>query len=112
MSFVIQTEPTTNDAKIHFNNAWIFCKEIKCKNFILGALATQLENENHLDYAGMCCLSVAKCEQSLANLPGETAALVRASRLFLQAEKNVYKLDCPSFEESLNVSYCIAMWSC
>jgi factor VIII intron 22 protein len=71
---------------------------------IVGALATQLENENHLDYAGMCCLSVAKCEQSLANLPGETAALVRASRLFLQAEKNVYKLDCPSFEESLNVS--------
>jgi hypothetical protein len=82
--------------------------QVFCVFCIAGTLATQLENENHLDYAGMCCLSVAKCEQSLANLPGETAALVRASRLFLRAEKNIYKLDCPSFEESLNVSVFIS----
>lgn len=85
----------------------IFVIKHICNHFtsFIGALATQLENENHLDYAGMCCLSVAKCEQSLANLPGETAALIRASRLFLRAEKNVYKLECPSFEENLNVRF-------
>ncbi|CAB3371437.1 Hypothetical predicted protein [Cloeon dipterum] len=71
---------------------------------LYGALVTQLENENQLDYAGFCCLSVAKCEQSLAHLPGETAALIRASRLFLQAEKNIYKLGCPSFEENLQAA--------
>ncbi|XP_059477485.1 40-kDa huntingtin-associated protein-like isoform X2 [Neocloeon triangulifer] len=68
------------------------------------ALATQLENDKQLDYAGFCCLSVAKCEQSLAHLPGETAALVRASRLFLQAEKSIHRLGCPSFEENLQAA--------
>ncbi|KAF4519539.1 hypothetical protein B566_EDAN009442 [Ephemera danica] len=39
------------------------------------ALATQLDQDEQPDYAGYCCLSVAKCEQNLGSLPGETAAL-------------------------------------
>jgi hypothetical protein len=68
-----------------------------------GSLVATLENESLLDFAGACSLSVARCEQSLANIPGELAALIRSSRLFLQAENFLNKLRYHSFEENIQV---------
>ncbi|XP_041033948.1 40-kDa huntingtin-associated protein isoform X2 [Carcharodon carcharias] len=69
-----------------------------------GQLAKELKQEECLQYAGFCNLAVARCEQTLFNAPGEALALTDAARLFLQAEKETQKLQCPGFEEHLQAA--------
>lgn len=67
-------------------------------------MAKHLQDEEQLQYAGFCCLAVARCEQTLANPSGEIAALVKGARLFLQAENRNFSLRCPSFDEHLQAA--------
>uniref|UniRef100_UPI00398F75DB 40-kDa huntingtin-associated protein n=1 Tax=Pristiophorus japonicus TaxID=55135 RepID=UPI00398F75DB len=69
-----------------------------------GQLAKELKQEECLQYAGFCNLAMARCEQTLFNAPGEALALTDAARLFLQAEKETQKLQCPGFEEHLQAA--------
>ncbi|XP_038639757.1 40-kDa huntingtin-associated protein [Scyliorhinus canicula] len=69
-----------------------------------GQLAKELRQEECLQYAGFCNLAVARCEQTLFNAPGEALALTDAARLFLQAQKETQKLQCPGFEEHLQAA--------
>ncbi|XP_069470672.1 40-kDa huntingtin-associated protein-like isoform X2 [Ambystoma mexicanum] len=69
-----------------------------------GQLAKELKQQDCLQYAGFCNLAMARCEQTLFNAPGEAMALTEAARLFLQAEKDIHCLHCPSFEEHLQAS--------
>ncbi|XP_043535256.1 40-kDa huntingtin-associated protein [Chiloscyllium plagiosum] len=69
-----------------------------------GQLAKELRQEECLQYAGFCKLAVARCEQTLFNAAGEALALTDAARLFLQAEKETQRLQCPGFEEHLQAS--------
>ncbi|XP_078093278.1 40-kDa huntingtin-associated protein isoform X1 [Mustelus asterias] len=71
---------------------------------VAGQLAKELKQEECLQYAGFCNLAVARCEQTLFNAPGEALALTDAGRLFLQAEKETQKLQCPGFEEHLQAA--------
>ena len=52
----------------------------------------------------MCHLAIARCEQSIGNINGESEALVSASRCYLQAELKTGELKTPSFEENLSSS--------
>ncbi|XP_043930554.1 40-kDa huntingtin-associated protein-like [Protopterus annectens] len=69
-----------------------------------GHLAKELKQQDCLQYAGFCNLAMARCEQTLFNAPGEAMALTEAARLFLHAEKETHKLQCPSFEEHLQAA--------
>ncbi|XP_059496539.1 40-kDa huntingtin-associated protein [Stegostoma tigrinum] len=69
-----------------------------------GLLAKELKQEECLQYAGFCNLAVARCEQTLFNAAGEALALTDAARLFLQAEKETQRLQCPGFEEHLQAA--------
>ncbi|KAG8235526.1 hypothetical protein J437_LFUL013488 [Ladona fulva] len=69
-----------------------------------GSLAKHLQAEGQPHYSGYCCLAVARCEKKLGNHSGETASLIKAARLFLEAEKRNYSLRCPSFDEHLQAA--------
>lgn len=64
-------------------------------------LAKRLKNDDEPQYAGLCHLAVARCEQSLGNIAGESEALIEAARCFLKSEMTVRNVGCPSFEEQL-----------
>ena len=66
-----------------------------------GSLTKELKRQDCSQYAGFCCLAMARCENTLANATGEVEALVEAARLFLKAERENLELKCPSFEEHL-----------
>ncbi|XP_077979997.1 40-kDa huntingtin-associated protein-like [Glandiceps talaboti] len=69
-----------------------------------GTLSRTLENQESAQYAGLCCLAQARCEQTLANYPGEAHALTEAARLFVQASEADRSLDCPHFDEHLTAA--------
>ncbi|XP_070580750.1 40-kDa huntingtin-associated protein-like isoform X2 [Ptychodera flava] len=69
-----------------------------------GTLARTLENQECAQYAGLCCLAQARCEQTLANYPGEAHAITEAARLFLQASEADRSLQCTHFDEHLNAA--------
>ncbi|XP_077868293.1 40-kDa huntingtin-associated protein-like [Saccoglossus kowalevskii] len=69
-----------------------------------GTLARTLENQECPQYAGLCCLAQARCEQTLANSPGEAHALTEAARLFLHAAENDESLYCAHFDEHLTAA--------
>ncbi|KAK3864520.1 hypothetical protein Pcinc_029788 [Petrolisthes cinctipes] len=66
-----------------------------------GQLARDLSEGEAWAQAGLCCVAVARCEQSLANPTTEVAALTQAARYFLKAENVNHHLHCPSFNEHL-----------
>lgn len=66
-----------------------------------GILAKELKRQDCPQYAGFCCLAMARCENTLGNTTCEVEALVEAARLFLKAERENLELKCPSFEEHL-----------
>ncbi|KAB7498236.1 Factor VIII intron 22 protein [Armadillidium nasatum] len=49
--------------------------------------------------AGLCCLAVAQCEQSLANPMTEVASMIEAGRKFMKAEQVNQSLLCPNYGE-------------
>ena len=53
-------------------------------NIFLGREARVLSSGEAYACAGLCCLAVAKCEQTLANSGTEAAALTQAARYFLK----------------------------
>lgn len=58
--------------------------------FFAATLAAQCERCDLPQYAGLSWLAVAKCESSLGHVNEEASALVKAGRLYIQAEnKNV-----------------------
>ncbi|KAI0207645.1 40-kDa huntingtin-associated protein [Lamellibrachia satsuma] len=69
-----------------------------------GDLSKALKTQECPSYAGLCCLAQARCEQTLANAPGEAQALTEAARNFVEAEQLNIELRCPSFEEHLNAA--------
>uniref|UniRef100_V9L6M0 Coagulation factor VIII-associated 1 n=1 Tax=Callorhinchus milii TaxID=7868 RepID=V9L6M0_CALMI len=69
-----------------------------------GQLAKELKQQECLQYAGFCNLAMARCEQTLFNAPGEALALTEAARLFLEAERETQRLQCPGFEEHLQAA--------
>uniref|UniRef100_T1JBR8 Uncharacterized protein n=1 Tax=Strigamia maritima TaxID=126957 RepID=T1JBR8_STRMM len=72
-----------------------------CEQF--SKLAKDLQRQECPQYAGFCCLALAR-RQTLGNPAGETQALVHGARLFLDAEKQNRDLNCPSFEDHLNAA--------
>lgn len=73
-----------------------------CDSFV--SLGLHCEASELPAYAGLCWISAARCEGSLANITGETSSLVRAARQFLKAEENDQNLNYPSpSQENLQV---------
>ncbi|CAL4080142.1 unnamed protein product [Meganyctiphanes norvegica] len=66
-----------------------------------GQLARGLSEGEAWAQAGLCCVAVARCEQTLANTTTEVAAITQAARYFLKAETVSRSLHCPSFDEHL-----------
>jgi hypothetical protein len=66
---------------------------------IAGAFARHLGTEEHRQLAGVCSLAVARCEQTMGNLPAESEALLSAARHFLRQEEETYDLRLPTFDE-------------
>lgn len=54
------------------------------KIYTSGQLARDLSEGEAWAQAGLCCVAVARCEQSLANPTTEVAALTQAARYFLK----------------------------
>ncbi|XP_033106691.1 40-kDa huntingtin-associated protein-like [Anneissia japonica] len=68
------------------------------------ALSKVLEVQECSQYAGLCCLAMARCEHTLANAPGESSALIDAAQHFLEAENIDQSTSCPNFEEHLSAA--------
>ncbi|KAK8732433.1 hypothetical protein OTU49_007089, partial [Cherax quadricarinatus] len=66
-----------------------------------GQLARELSDGEAWAQAGLCCVAVAKCEQTLVNPTTEVSAITQAARYFLKAEIMNHYLHCPSFNEHL-----------
>lgn len=66
-----------------------------------GQLARELSDGEAWAQAGLCCVAVAKCEQTLLNASTEVSAVTQAARYFLKAETVNHQLHCPSFNEHL-----------
>ncbi|XP_027215692.2 40-kDa huntingtin-associated protein [Penaeus vannamei] len=66
-----------------------------------GQLARELSEGEAWAQAGLCCVAVAKCEQTLVNPTTEVSAITQAARYFLKAEVVNHHLHCPSFNEHL-----------
>lgn len=65
------------------------------------ALGKQLHQQDCPQYAGMCSLAAARCEQSMGNLGAEAQALAQGARDLLSAETRAQTLLCPTMEEHL-----------
>ncbi|XP_020706162.1 40-kDa huntingtin-associated protein-like isoform X2 [Athalia rosae] len=65
-----------------------------CDQF--GILATQCEQKELWQYAGLCWLAAARCQGTLGNATAEASLLARAGRQFLTAEKKNCVIGCPS----------------
>ncbi|XP_012273589.1 factor VIII intron 22 protein [Orussus abietinus] len=61
-----------------------------------GALATQCEQKELWQYAGLCWLAAARCQGTLGNGPSEINLLTKAGRQFLISEKKNCDIGCPS----------------
>lgn len=71
----------------------------------LGALATECEQKELWQYAGLCWLAAARCQGTLENTSSEINLLVKAGRQFLTAEKKDNDIGCPSIgQENIQVS--------
>ncbi|XP_071530520.1 40-kDa huntingtin-associated protein-like [Panulirus ornatus] len=66
-----------------------------------GQLARELSDGEAWAQAGLCCVAVARCEQTLVNPTTEVSAITQAARFFLKAEVVNHQLHCPSFNEHL-----------
>ncbi|KAG7159426.1 Factor VIII intron 22 protein-like [Homarus americanus] len=66
-----------------------------------GQLARELSDGEAWAQAGLCCVAVARCEQTLVNPTTEVSAITQAARYFLKAEVINNHLHCPSFNEHL-----------
>lgn len=64
-------------------------------------LAKRLDDHEEPEYAGVCYLATARCEQTIGNSYGEIESTIQAARSFLKAELLVQKLQNPSYEEHL-----------
>ncbi|CAK9802524.1 40-kDa huntingtin-associated protein [Anthophora quadrimaculata] len=60
------------------------------------ALATECEQKELWQYAGLCSLDAAKCQGTLENIFSELNFLVKAGREFLVADKKDKDIGCPS----------------
>ncbi|XP_046425842.1 40-kDa huntingtin-associated protein-like [Neodiprion fabricii] len=65
-----------------------------CDQF--SALATQCEQKELWQYAGLCWLAAARCQGTLGNASTEASLLARAGRQFLTAEKKNVMIGCPA----------------
>ncbi|XP_046802498.1 uncharacterized protein LOC111680755 [Lucilia cuprina] len=69
-----------------------------------GRLAIKFEEAGIYQYAGMCQLGVAKCENYLQNAMAECQALLKAARLFLKAHEEMESLllrsNSPEYRET------------
>ena len=70
-------------------------------------MAKRLSSDDQRQLSGVCSLAVARCEQTLGNLPAEAEALLSAARSFLRQEEENYDLRLPTFDEHVTnaVSY-------
>lgn len=69
-----------------------------------GKLARSLDEKGCSQYAGLCCLAMARCEQSMSandNSLSEIEAQVRASRYFINSDAYLEMIKCPNFREHL-----------
>lgn len=69
---------------------------IKWKFLFLGALATECEQKELWQYAGLCWLAAARCQGTLENASSEINLLIKAGRQFLIADKKDNDIGCPS----------------
>lgn len=60
------------------------------------ALATECEQKELWQYAGLCSLAAARCQGTLKNSSSELNFLIRAGREFLTADKKDKDTGCPS----------------
>ncbi|XP_053979137.1 40-kDa huntingtin-associated protein-like [Hylaeus anthracinus] len=61
-----------------------------------GALATECEQKELWQYAGLCSLAAARCQGTLENVFPELNFLIKAGREFLVADKKDKDIGCPS----------------
>lgn len=66
------------------------------KFLFLGALATECEQKELWQYAGLCWLAAARCQGTLENASSEINLLIKAGRQFLIADKKDNDIGCPS----------------
>lgn len=67
-------------------------------------LSKRLRENDQPQHEAMCHLAIARCEQSVGNTACEAEALVAASRAFLQAERKIKAVCCPSIEDHLTAA--------
>ncbi|XP_066586026.1 40-kDa huntingtin-associated protein [Prorops nasuta] len=60
------------------------------------ALATECEQQELWQYAGLCWLAAARCQGTLKNVVLEMNLLLSAGRTFLKADKKQNDIGCPS----------------
>lgn len=68
---------------------------------VVAKLSKRLRENDQPQHEAMCHLAIARCEQSVGNTACEAEALVAASRAFLQAERKIKAVCCPSIEDHL-----------
>lgn len=76
--------PNVSEASLHFQQ-----------------LSLRLQDEECLNYAGLCQLGVARCEHSVGYIVGELKGLTQAARFFLEAEKDGEFHHIPGYGENL-----------
>jgi hypothetical protein len=59
---------------------------------VLGALEHKLADSELWSGAGLCCIAIARCQQSLANAHAEAEALAQAARYYAKVILLLYKL--------------------
>ncbi|KAF2368543.1 Tetratricopeptide-like helical domain [Trinorchestia longiramus] len=69
-----------------------------------GSLEHTLADSEVWTGAGLCCIAVARCQQSLANAYAEADALTQAARCYAKAEHATRDILCPSFGDNLLTS--------
>ncbi|XP_043592328.1 40-kDa huntingtin-associated protein-like [Bombus pyrosoma] len=61
-----------------------------------GTLAIECEQKELWQYAGLCLLDAARCQETLENIFSELNYLIKAGREFLVADKKDKDIGCPS----------------
>lgn len=54
---------------------------------VVGLLARELSDGEAWAQAGLCCVAVARCEQTLVNPATEVSAITQAARFFLKVNE-------------------------
>lgn len=65
-------------------------------HYYLGTLAIECEQKELWQYAGLCLLDAARCQETLENIFSELNYLIKAGREFLVADKKDKDIGCPS----------------